>query len=68
MNPLHNLKDQRFGRLVVQSYLGNQLWECLCDCGTLKVVHSKNIKTSTRSCGCLKKENNRLGNRERAAK
>jgi hypothetical protein len=33
------------------------LWECLCDCGTQKVIGSNALRTGyTQSCGCLKRE------------
>jgi hypothetical protein len=31
-------------------------WECLCDCGNLKVVSSDNlVNGGTKSCGCIKR-------------
>lgn len=53
-----NLKGQRFGRLVALSYTDSSKWSCVCDCGKKILVLASNLKNeSTKSCGCLKKEN-----------
>lgn len=64
-----NLIGLRFGRLVVirgvddsvsNSGYTMPLWECLCDCGSKKIVRQqKLIQGSTKSCGCLRKEKSR---------
>lgn len=51
----------RFGRLrfrrLVRRVSGMQIWECVCDCGKVKVAYAGNIKSGkTLSCGCLNKE------------
>ena len=60
-----NLKDyvgERFGRLIVikraENNKFNQVqWLCKCDCGNEKIVSANNLRNKqTRSCGCLKKE------------
>ena len=62
MGSLHpNVKDltgQRFGRWTVVSIedkrarYGNVRWLCLCDCGTERVVVSRQlIRGTTKSCG-----------------
>lgn len=61
-----NLVGQRFTRLLVislaEDYIspkGNRSkqWTCLCDCGTLVVHSTGNLKKGTlKSCGCLQKE------------
>jgi len=54
----------RFGRLVVLGKFhkpaasSRSLWECKCDCGTIKVINSSSLKT-TNSCGCLRLEMSR---------
>lgn len=54
-----NLEGQRFGKLVVQEYAGNDsngrtLWKCLCDCGNEKTVSAKRLRSgAVKSCGCL---------------
>lgn len=57
------LIGERFGRLVVIKFYGkdkhrNILYECQCDCGNIKVVPKKClISGSSKSCGCIRKEN-----------
>lgn len=52
----------RFGRITTVRQCGknkwnDQLWECVCDCGTTKVVAAGKLKSGrTRSCGCLARE------------
>ena len=69
-----DLKYQRFGRLVaIERRKGSRkeaaAWLCKCDCGNEKwVVTELLIKGTTRSCGCLHKEqlSNRRSVREEA--
>lgn len=43
----------RSGRLVAARYLGNSIWECVCDCGGTKTVPITALqRQSTTSCGC----------------
>ena len=57
---LQALTGQRFGRLTVVRYSasdthGSAMWECRCECSSLKVVYASNLKRGiTRSCGCLR--------------
>lgn len=57
---LVDLTGQRFGRLVVQEYLGRRhhssFWRCVCDCGTTTDVMASSLKTVTKSCGCWKRD------------
>lgn len=56
----HNFIDRtgmRFGKLVVQEYLEDRKWKCLCDCGNETIVDSSHLpvnsnRRSTKSCGC----------------
>jgi hypothetical protein len=53
--------DDRFGRLVVVKFVdknkhGRRVFECICDCGHTKQITDANLRNSTKSCGCLKKE------------
>lgn|ERR1700744_882378 len=59
-----NLVGQKFGRLTVIRKIGRAatkvVWECLCDCG----MHSQSptghlMSGKIRSCGCLKREQDR---------
>lgn len=56
-----DLAGQRYGRLLVLTQAphitGNTAWLCQCDCGGEKVVPSSYLRTgSTKSCGCLPRE------------
>lgn len=56
-----DLKDKRFGRLLVieRDYVPaarNVMWRCKCDCGNFTVAAAANIGRTTLSCGCLAKE------------
>lgn len=50
------LVGQRFGRLLVVKDAGTRhgsLWQCVCDCGEIRVVSSSHLKDGTTvSCGC----------------
>lgn len=51
----------RFGRLKVLRKAGSNargfLWECQCDCGTIKICRQIYLRTGdTKSCGCLKRD------------
>lgn len=59
-----NLIGQRFGHLTViaradltnrsPSEKGRAYWICRCDCGTIKEISTKHLRTRrTTSCGCL---------------
>jgi hypothetical protein len=53
-----DLTGQRFGRLVVLNRTRvdggrNVFWKCLCDCGNIKEVRGRLLKSgNTKSCGC----------------
>ena len=60
MGYLKNLQGERFGRLTVLKYAGDNkrhdsLWVCECDCGkiTNPIPNSSLQSGNTRSCGCL---------------
>lgn len=63
MGKLIDITGQRFGRLVVIQYMGQDskrksLWKCQCDCGGVTIVPKCNlINGNTKSCGCLGQEN-----------
>lgn len=56
---LKDLTGQKFGKLTVLKRAKNTAsnkvqWECLCDCGQIKVANSSNlVQKQTQSCGCL---------------
>jgi hypothetical protein len=55
-----NLEGKKFGKLIVQSFLGSDkfrraLWNCKCECGGIKIVASRElISKAVISCGCLR--------------
>ena len=57
-----DLTGQRFGRLVVVDYLGQDkhrrsTWQCQCDCGNEVSTSSLSLKRGDRkSCGCRRRE------------
>lgn len=60
--PKRDLTGQRFGRVLVQKFVGpiygrHPGWQCICDCGHVWVTDGYALlKGSTRSCGCLQRE------------
>src|SRR3990167_5274116 len=58
-----NLEGQRFGRIIVGEQIQRKKtkrvsWSCICNCGNITIVYaSALIAGSTKSCGCLQKEN-----------
>lgn len=58
-----DLTNKKFNRLMCirpigRTKLGLVIWECRCDCGTVKnIVGSKLKRGYTKSCGCFKNEN-----------
>lgn len=56
---IKDISGQQFGRLLAEAFVGfnkhhSALWECLCDCGTKKVVEGHALRSGhARSCGCL---------------
>lgn len=60
----NDLTGQRFGRLTVlgvdDKNSKKTYYSCLCDCGNVKTVRSDSLTCGAiRSCGCLKKEQDR---------
>lgn len=50
-----NIIGKRFGSLVVEKRLPNQICRCKCDCGNEKDIWLGNLlNNSTTSCGCAK--------------
>jgi hypothetical protein len=55
------MAGERYGRLIVTSRAGSKgkssTWNCLCDCGTEKVISRVQLQTgNTKSCGCYQRE------------
>lgn len=57
-----DLKGQKYGMLLVQKFAGmsdksRSLWQCICDCGVVKVLDSNSIRSGkVKSCGCKSKK------------
>ncbi len=50
-----NLTGQKFNKLTVKKNLGNDDWECVCDCGKIKITTYNYLKNgAVKSCGCIK--------------
>ena len=68
MPKLESLINRRYGRLTVieqaQSKNDKRYWKCQCDCGNITFVSTADLnKGNTKSCGCLREEMKKLGNR-----
>ena len=65
-NGFKDLTGEKFGRLTVlglsEKKSGRKsYWVCECQCGNKKLVRSDSLKRGqVQSCGCLKKEQNRI--------
>ena len=60
-NKYEKKKKKKFGRLTVigisDKNTRKTYWDCLCECGNMKSVRADSLKAGLiRSCGCLKKE------------
>lgn len=56
-----DLAGQTYGRWKVSHEVArrstNRRWQCVCECGTWKIVYAAGLRTGTsKSCGCLKME------------
>ena len=63
MGQVIDLTDQRFDRLVAKRIVGKRrkgenLWECVCDCGNVHVVPTGQLRGgNAKSCGCISGRN-----------
>ncbi len=62
--PIKDLTGKKYGRYQIitesnrDSKDGTIFWVCLCECGNIKEVSGRNLKSgSTLSCGCYSKDN-----------
>jgi len=65
MSKIRDLVGNKYGRLLVERFMGTgtggALWECSCDCGNTSVVRRGDLLSGkTRSCGCLALETRRI--------
>jgi len=62
MNRFIDLTGQRFGKLIVDKYIGKNKWRhirwlCSCDCGNKSEISGCNLLSGkTKSCGCFAKQ------------
>lgn len=57
MGKFQDISGMRFNKLIAVNYIGNSLWNCLCDCGNYHIVRSSELKNGhVKSCGCLRKK------------
>lgn len=61
---IRDLTGKKFGRLTViglhPTETRKTYWACQCECGNVKVVRSDSLQSGAiRSCGCLKKQQDR---------
>lgn len=62
---VHDLTGQKFGMLTVVGIADTETrktyWVCRCDCGNMKTVRSDGLLCGAiKSCGCLKKKQDRI--------
>jgi hypothetical protein len=53
-----DITGQKFGKLTILKYVKTvnkrPYWECKCECGNIKIIRGKEIKSGLiKSCGCL---------------
>lgn len=54
LNNFNNRIGERHGHIVVTAYLGNKLWEVVCDCGRKETVETRDLRRGVRKyCGLL---------------
>lgn len=61
MAKVKDLKGKRFGILYVIAFkgcdkYGHATWECICDCGSKKIISSSSLKRGCKSCGCIRRD------------
>jgi rfaE bifunctional protein nucleotidyltransferase chain/domain len=65
MSKIIDIVGEKFGRLLVEKYVGKDIWgktrwQCKCECGNVKVYNKSDLsrtgRGAVRSCGCLKAE------------
>lgn len=55
--PRQDLTNQKFNYLTPIEYIKGGKWKCICDCGKITIVDTRNLKSNhTKSCGCKIKE------------
>ena len=66
-----DMTGMRFGRVVCQEWAGRDdngmsIWKVRCDCGVVFNAYRSNlVNGTTRSCGCLRRDQIRRRNFER---
>lgn len=65
--PKRNIVGLKFNRWTITRALPDYLWECRCDCGTIKSLKTAALTRrygSSQSCGCLNRERVRAKGRK----
>lgn len=53
---LKDISNQKFGLLTAKKYIGNEKWECHCDCGQIVYATGTSLRNGKRTnCGCSRK-------------
>lgn len=53
---LKDISNQKFGLLTAVKYVGDEKWECKCECGNVVYATGNSLRTGRRTnCGCNKK-------------
>lgn len=61
LGTIYDITGKKFHNLTALKYIkndkfGKAMWECLCDCGNIKVINSSSLIAGlTHSCGCYKR-------------
>lgn len=66
--PVQALIGQRFAMLVIVKFVGSRkyqrLFECVCDCGAIRVVQLNHLRSGrSKSCGCTQKNHGKHQNK-----
>lgn len=72
-NKVHDLTGKKFGKLevigIADTKTRRTYWVCKCDCGNYKNVRSDSLLCGAiKSCGCLKREQNKINLNKSEAK
>ena len=53
---LKDITNEKFGSLTAKKYIGNEKWECHCDCGQIVYATGTSLRSGRRTnSGCSRK-------------